>query len=283
MAQSHVPAVKVENPMKAEGQPAEGGGDGMPQGVLYGCFAGSLLLIAGGVMLILFGGAGEDDIASVDPAAAFTSLGTSCTITEVHHVAESRREESSDGSGGSSTQELCRDTISYSFSKGGSGSYRTRESVSQRNTVDIGMSVTPVAPGGQAADDDRCTPGGGNDPYRGSVHVPRDGPPEECPNGPSSCTSDTPFVCFGECPIGESVACWEPVEAGFAADWANCGNPECIKLVDPQNEHAIALDDAESLTVYGIGLIILGVPVGLIALCCYCSPESRAARAAAQA
>jgi hypothetical protein len=263
-------------PATSGGEDVEEDGKGMPQNVIYGCFGGSLALIVAGVIVItVLGGAGDLD--SVDPATAFASLGTSCNITQVHHVAASRREESGDGSG-SQTFDLCRDTVSYSFSKGGSGSYTSRESVTQRNVEAVTLSG-PVLPGGQAASADMCTPGGDNQPYRGQVYVPVDGPPEECPNGPSSCTSDTPYVCVGECSLGQSVACWEPSVAGFNADWANCGNPECIKLVDPELEYKIALDDAELLTVYGIALIAIGVPVGLIAFCCYCSPEAKAARA----
>ena len=260
-----------------EGGGAEEGDGPLPQGLIYGCFGGSLALIVAGILVIMLGGAEGDDLGSVDPATAFSSLGTSCKITQSHHVAASRREESSD-SGGSQTFDLCRDTVSYSFSKGGSGSYRSRESVTQRNVVSV-VAISPVAPGGQAATADMCTPVGEIQPYRGAVNVPVDGPPEECPNGPSSCTSDTPFVCVGVCSVNVSVACWEPSTTGFSADWANCGNPECIKLVDPEMEYKIALDAAEALTWYGIGLIVIGIPVGIIAFCCHRSPEVTAARA----
>ena len=268
-----------ENPAaKQDEESGEAEEEGLPQGLIYGCFGGSLALIVAGLLVIMLGGAEGDDLGSVDPATAFSSLGTSCNITQVHHVAASRREESSSGEGGSQTFDLCRDTVSYSFSKGGSGSYTSRESVTQRNVVSV-VAITPVATGGQAATTDMCTPGGEIQPYRGAVYVPVDGPPEECPNGPSSCTSDTPFVCFGECSIGRSVACWEPSTAGFSADWAKCGNPECIKLVDPEMEYKIALDAAEALTWYGIGLIVIGIPLGIIAFCCHRSPEASAARA----
>ena len=45
--------------------------------------------------------------------------------------------------------------------------------------------------------------------------------------------NNEPFVCGEVCALGTLVQCWAPTSADFIAadnEWANCGNPECIKV-----------------------------------------------------
>ena len=52
-----------------------------------------------------------------------------------------------------------------------------------------------------------------------------------------------------------------------------CGNTACMKLVDPDTEHKISLDDAGLIATAGIGLIVIGVPVSLITLALFICPD----------
>ena len=165
--------------------------EGPPMSVVAFCAGLAVVLIVGGAICIIVGGSNEGDIGAQDPATLFQSLGKTCNITAIYHVAKSKRVEENCGNDCSATVDLCQDTVSYGFTHGDDTvSYTSRKSVTERNRKKITFAVGGAL--GSAADD-RCTvtPGGGNYAYVGHLPVPVKGPPEECPSGPASCKTGT--------------------------------------------------------------------------------------------
>ena len=232
------------------------------------CGGLALILLAAGAYFVVTGTSAASGVVTVDPATAFTSLGKTCVVVAELHESESRRVKESDGSGSGSTVDSCEDSVSYTFTIGGKGAeYESRTSVTSRNSEGA-----PFGAFGQTPSDDMCaSTGGGRTAYQGYLPTTAvDWAPEECPDGPGSCTGGTPFVCVGFCAIGTQVSCWEPAAAVFdLADlsWAKCGNPECVKLVDPAYERASTLDESEFAVMNGYLLLAFG---GIVTCCAAC-------------
>eukprot|EP00941_MAST-03F_sp_MAST-3F-sp1_P004271 g4271.t1 len=85
--------------------------------------------------------------------------------------------------------------------------------------------------------------------------------------------------CNGLCAKGQKVTCWKPEKtcAGTCESthkWASCGNDDCLKIIDPEDELQLT-QDAELvmrsigafMCVVGVLLVIIAVSV-LVCPCC---------------
>ena len=200
------------------------------------CAALTLAFFIGGAVLVVLNTQTHAEVSSKDRGGMFQFLGQVCNITSVSHQAISKRETrgGADGDEHDELWDFCEDTIAYTFSApdrrgGGRQGYTSSASVSQRN----GKHMMGIHFSGNLSSD-RCAVGM---PYQGD------------------------FICRGKCPIGQPVACWRPTDSFKAAEnkWARCGNPDCIKLVDPKKEQPSAMDGAAAMPTAGYVLIGLGV------------------------
>lgn len=87
---------------------------------------------------------------------------------------------------------------------------------------------------------------------------------------------NVPFICVGICQNGTNVDCQKPTidTQSKYKNWANCGNGDCMKLVDPRYEIEMAKDSADWNTALGYFLIGLGGAVAIFSTiaylkCCY--------------
>ena len=239
----------------------------------------------GGLVSIAGGSSQVGEMNDIDASYEFTSLGRTCMITSVQHAAVPERTEQSCGNRCQETIDQCVDTVSYTFRRANCSSfpadascaqgtlYTSRISRTARNTIEVDDDWF--------GDDDRpadqcAVPGrtGRNEPYIG--HLPDNGAAMayRCPGGPETCGEGglAPFVCRGECRVGQMVDCWMPRESESCLghqdgcrgyhDWAECGNQDCLKLVDPAYEHETARGEAEGVVFVGIFLVLIAVCVG---------------------
>mmetsp|Transcript_4539 Transcript_4539/g.7323 ORF Transcript_4539/g.7323 Transcript_4539/m.7323 type:complete len:81 (-) Transcript_4539:240-482(-) len=66
--------------------------------------------------------------------------------------------------------------------------------------------------------------------------------------------------------VGTSYDCWKPTIPGPFSDFYNCGNDDCMKLIDPQKEVDSAEGAATGLKIAGIVCLSLGIPFFLIGI-----------------
>ena len=222
-------------------------------GILILVFLGSSI---SGSILLAQGSNKKKSLAKVDPTVVFEYLGDeACTITEVDLNSYTVKRSESCGNKCTKNYHICVDEMSYAFTIGeDSVEYKSRIQSSERNRKDSNSYS------------DRCN-GSGLDPYDGTY-----------------LDKNLPFVCEGGiCEEGDTVKCWQPTEtcsdAGCNEDlrWADCGNKECKKLVDPTFEYDDAVSDAQGLYIAGIVLLPIAAASCIIAavlkFCCQCSMQ----------
>jgi len=201
-------------------------------------------------------------LANVKDDSLFLLLEQSCTITGAEHSFDTKRRTRSCGSDCSETYYVCEDQVRYTFVYDNPNDrcinnteYSSRVSITERNeervTFDLGFTDPDI---------DRCTVNQDTIEYQGYV----------------AGTSSSPFVCYGICENGTRVDCWKPIttRTGDYENWADCGNDECLKLVNPKYELEAAQEGAEVQAMLGYFLIGLGVAVSIftiIAWFCCCS------------
>jgi hypothetical protein len=206
-------------------------------------------MLSGGLALYFFGGMRSNFLQSVDLEEQFIYLGEVCVIEGVYHTAETINGFADCGDGCSSDITVCEDTIVYNFTYNDI-SLTSRTFISYRNEID------------GYDQGDRCTEDRGNnvEPYKGFI------------------SDGVPFVCEGECEVGKAVDCWESssLDKYNQESWANCGNEECIKLVDPSIEHTDAIEKAETVSTFGRTLLSFGALLAVIPALSYlliCEPH----------
>lgn len=203
-------------------------------------------ILSGGLALYFFGGMRANFLDSVNVYQEFEYLGKACEIQGVSHVAESINGYAECGDGCTTDITVCEDTVVYNFTYNDL-LLTSRTFVSYRNEID------------GSGQGDRCTEDRENGIYGYEGYI----------------SDGVPFVCVGECEVGTMVECWELSDAqGYNQEsWANCGNEECIKLVDPSIEHTDAVEEAETMSTFGemlltVGAILAVVPGLTYFLCC---------------
>jgi hypothetical protein len=206
-------------------------------------------MLSGGLALYFFGGMRSNFLSSVDVDEQFIYLGEVCVIEGVYHISETINGFADCGDGCTSDITVCEDTVIYNFTYN-DVLLTSRTFVSYRNEVS------------GYYQGDRCTEDAGNmvEPYEGFI------------------SDGVPFVCEGECEVGEVVDCWESssVDNYNQESWANCGNEECIKLVDPSIEHTDAVEKAQTISSFGRSLLSFGALLAVVPAMCYllvCKPH----------
>ena len=221
-----------------------------------------IILCSAGSYFAVVGKKEGSRLSKVNVSSQFESVEGQCTITGMEHSYETiRRRETTSGSNSGHTYDVCIDKVTYSFTVNGDADgivYKSRVAESERNSkkimFDLGMGGT---------NNDLCTPN------ENEGILAYDG---------SYIDVNTPFVCEGICENGATVACWKSVETDFNEEWANCGNNECYKLVDPAVELSLAEEDAGFKETIGYFLIGLGCAVvvfSTVAFFCCCRSKGK--------
>jgi hypothetical protein len=197
----------------------------------------------------------------IEPTDFFTLESKSCTIVDSSITSITKRASTRDGGSNGSvrTEDFCEDSVYYTFvwNDVPNVNVTSRTSVTIRNIRQISFAF------GTEPRDELCvaTSENGLLPYEGFLD------------------QDTPFVCEGICQPGTVVDCWRPkpdvcsgggtaeedVDCSKEIDWANCGNSQCLKVVDPSLELTKSIYDA-GLPI-GILLIAFGVIFGIFGTC----------------
>ena len=194
----------------------------------------------------------------IDPDDSFTLEINGCQIVDSSITSITKRTSTRDGgpNGSVRTEDYCEDSVYYTFvlNNAPSVNVTSRTSVTMRNFRQINFAM------GTEPRDELCIANGNDlNPYDGFL------------------SKDTPFVCEGLCAVGTIVNCWRPKENVCSSsvdddcrdvlEWANCGNSQCLKLVDPSFELTLAIYNAGF--PIGILLIVFGVMFGLFGMILY--------------
>eukprot|EP00547_Thalassionema_nitzschioides_P007998 CAMPEP_0194203220 /NCGR_PEP_ID=MMETSP0156-20130528/3060_1 /TAXON_ID=33649 /ORGANISM="Thalassionema nitzschioides, Strain L26-B" /LENGTH=266 /DNA_ID=CAMNT_0038928927 /DNA_START=53 /DNA_END=853 /DNA_ORIENTATION=+ len=198
-----------------------------------------------------------------------------CTITDVSHRYETYQQTVGCGRGCSNYYVFCTDIVQYQFMIDDDDDdkkktyYSSRKSRTVRNKQQIEELYEPEdLP-------DRCSTGTQYQGYLNRLNV-------DDPNGTNDTLTDEQkvlFVCDGLCANGTVVDCWAPtVTEGMSSiqEWAQCGNRDCIKLVDPDIELSLAEKEVEEQM--NLGIVLVGAGVGATVLAaviyfCCCRPK----------
>uniref|UniRef100_A0A6U3TQC8 Uncharacterized protein n=1 Tax=Ditylum brightwellii TaxID=49249 RepID=A0A6U3TQC8_9STRA len=218
----------------------------------------SILVIAlcgTGTYFVVKGRSNAGNYSQVNVWDHFAKVNASCTVTSMIHTYETKRKrEEGDTDSDALVYDECDDTVQYQFTVNGDESgveYTSRKVISFRNRqyldFDIGIGGT---------DQDLCTPDDDKEiePYSGSY---------------LGDVNFTPFACDGICDTNEVVDCWTALEDEFNQKWANCGNDQCYKLVDPNVELEFAQVNTGNDLMDGRYLIALGVAVAVFSAFAY--------------
>jgi hypothetical protein len=215
-----------------------------------------LALIIAGAILEVDSQKKVSSLKKIDPTNFFTFEPNSCTIVSSSITSITKRTSTRDGGNNGSvrTEDYCEDSVFYTFVSNDAPDVNvtSRTFVSIRNVRQISFAL------GTEPRDELCiaTSDNGLNPYEGYLK------------------EDTPFVCEGLCDAGTVVDCWRPKTDVCSADnddcsekidWADCGNSQCLKVVDPSYELSMAIIDAGF--PIGILLIAFGVLFGIFATC----------------
>mmetsp|Transcript_14867 Transcript_14867/g.27951 ORF Transcript_14867/g.27951 Transcript_14867/m.27951 type:complete len:248 (-) Transcript_14867:369-1112(-) len=227
-------------------------------------------LIIGGSILQVNSRKKVSSLQEIEPTNFFTLESKSCTIVDSSITSITKRTSTRDGGSNGSvrTEDFCEDAVYYTFVWNGSPNVNvtSRTLVTIRNVRQISFAI------GTKPRDELCiaTSENGLMPYEGVLK------------------EDTPFVCAGGlCELGTVVDCWRPKDdvcggdggdesCSDNIDWANCGNSQCLKLVDPSFELAMAILDAGF--PIGIMLIVFGIIFGIfgsVVSMCFCKGDKK--------
>lgn len=219
----------------------------------------AVIIIGAGVFFVLQGNSQMNTFESVEMSEMSNYFQpTTCTITDVKHTYKTEQFRVSCGRSCSEFYIYCTDTVQYEFTLADDNatSYLSRVSQTVRNKEKLFEEVgTEDLP-------DLCSTG---TEYQGYLNSDND-------NDPMNDVIDENklFVCDGLCANGAVVDCWTPVIAvDDVQKWANCGNGECIKLVDPNYEVIISKTNAETIMNIGFVLILGGVFFAVLSLIVY--------------
>lgn len=196
----------------------------------------------------------------IDPTASFTFEPDACQIVDSSITSVTKRMSTRDGGSNGSvrTEDYCEDKVFYTFvwNDAPSVNLTSRTAVTTRNRRHITFAM------GTEPRDELCIVNDSNglNPYQGFLK------------------EDTPFVCDGLCAAGTIVDCWRPISTSTTSssnesqeldeidiEWANCGNSQCLKLVDPAFELEEYIYDAGF--PIGILLIAFGVLLAIFGAC----------------
>jgi hypothetical protein len=215
------------------------------------CGGISIVLVVCGFYLHALAAARDEKLDAIHPEEEFQL--EQCTIVSTQHTWETveyfqdRGTKRKNGVQPREKWVRCEDKVEYLFEycfHGDCAQFSSRQDVSGRNhraSCDNNLLCD------SKGEKDRCTVGvDSNQPYA------------------------THFACQGLCETGETVDCWKPSVACGSSncdkyDWANCGNKECMKLVDPKIELQAFADEVQ-VGGFAIGVIVVGALLGLEAL-----------------
>jgi len=80
----------------------------------------------------------------------------------------------------------------------------------------------------------------------------------------SKCEDTTTFL-MSSWKTGDEVSCWHPVELPVSAEY-NCGNPECYKVISPEQEVETLKEESSHDVQLGIGGIAIGTFVASVTI-----------------